>query len=69
MIPGLDASRARTPEIVADAAWWILTSDAGQVTGNFFIDEQLLAEHGITELDRYAVAPGSGDLLQDLFVE
>jgi citronellol/citronellal dehydrogenase len=69
MIPGMDASKARTPEIVADAAWWILTSDAGRVTGNFFIDERLLAEHGITELDRYAMAPGTGDLLQDLFVD
>jgi citronellol/citronellal dehydrogenase len=69
MIPGMDASKARTPEIVADAAWWILTSDAGRVTGNFFIDERLLAEHGITELDRYAMAPGTEDLLQDLFVD
>jgi citronellol/citronellal dehydrogenase len=69
MIPGLDARRARTPEILADAAWLILTSDARTVTGNFFIDDALLAEHGITDLDRYAVVPGTQDLIPDLFLD
>jgi citronellol/citronellal dehydrogenase len=69
MIPGLDHRKARTPEILADAAWWILTGDAREVTGNFFIDETLLARHGITDLDRYAAVPGTRDLLQDLFVD
>lgn len=69
MIPGLDHRRARTPDIVAEAAWWVLTSEARQVTGNFFIDEQLLAAHGITELDRYAAVPGTQDLIPDLFLD
>src|SRR6185437_15035295 len=62
MIPGSEPQRCRRPEIVADAAWWILTSDAREVTGRFFIDEAVLAEHGIVDLDRYAVAPGTQDL-------
>ena len=69
MIPGVDSNKARTPEILADAAWLILTSDSRAVTGNFFIDEALLAEHGITDLDRYAVVPGTRDLITDLFVD
>lgn len=69
MIPGLDRGRARTPEILAEAAWLILTSQAREVTGNFFIDEALLAAHGITDLDRYAVVPGARDLIPDLFLD
>ncbi|HEV7986150.1 MAG TPA: NAD(P)-dependent oxidoreductase [Steroidobacteraceae bacterium] len=69
MIPGVDSNKARTPEILADAAWLILTSDSRAVTGNFFIDEALLAEHGVTDLDRYAVVPGTRDLITDLFVD
>ncbi len=69
MIPGLDTQKCRKPEILADAAWLILTSDARTVTGNFFIDQALLGEHGVTDLDRYAVAPGTQDLMQDLFVD
>jgi citronellol/citronellal dehydrogenase len=69
MIPGVDSRRARTPEILADAAWLILTSDSRKVSGNFFIDEDVLAEHGITDLDRYAVVPGTRNLIPDLFVE
>ena len=69
MIPGIDPSRCRRPEIVADAAWWILTSDAREVTGRFFIDEAVLTEHGVEDFDRYAVVPGTKQLLPDLFVE
>jgi citronellol/citronellal dehydrogenase len=69
MISGLDTQKCRKPEILADAAWLILTSDARAVTGNFFIDQALLGEHGVTDLDRYAVAPGTQDLMQDLFVD
>jgi citronellol/citronellal dehydrogenase len=69
MIPGVDPHKARTPQIVADAAWWILTSDARVVSGNFFIDDELLASHGISDLDRYAVVPGTRDLTQDLFLD
>jgi citronellol/citronellal dehydrogenase len=69
MIPGIDSRRARTPEILADAAWLILTSDARAVSGNFFIDDLLLAEHGLTDLERYAVVPGTQDLMPDLFLD
>ncbi len=69
MIPGVDLQRCRTPEIVAEAAWWILTGDAREVSGNFFVDEALLAAHGITDLARYAVRPGAVDLLPDLFLD
>lgn len=58
---------ARTPEIMADAAHAILTSDARQVTGQSFIDETLLRSRGQTEFDHYAAAPGN-TLLTDLFV-
>jgi citronellol/citronellal dehydrogenase len=69
VIPGVDPSKARTPEIVAEAAWWILTSDARAVSGNFFVDDEVLASHGITELDRYAAVPGTHDLHGDLFLD
>jgi citronellol/citronellal dehydrogenase len=69
MIAGLDTRKARRPEILADAAWLILTSDARTTTGNFFIDEILLNERGVTDLDRYAVEPGTKDLIQDLFLD
>jgi citronellol/citronellal dehydrogenase len=60
-------ARARTPEIVADAAVEILRRDPGTCTGNVFIDDEVLAEAGVTDLDRYA-APDA-ELALDLFVE
>lgn len=57
----------RKPEIVADSAYYILTRKASDCTGNFFIDEEVLAEEGITDLDQYAVKPGN-PLLPDLFL-
>ena len=69
MIPGVDLSKCRTPEIIADAAWLILTGDASAVTGNFFIDDELLKSHGVTDFDRYSVVPGTTDLLPDFFVD
>jgi len=69
MIPGVDLDRCRKPEILADAAFFILTSDAKTTTGNFFIDDELLARHGVTDLDRYAVRPGTTDFIPDFFVD
>ncbi len=69
MIPGVDLARCRTPEILADAAYLILTSDAKTTTGNFFIDDTLLAERGITDLDQYSVTPGTRDFIPDFFVD
>ncbi|MCZ4316386.1 NAD(P)-dependent oxidoreductase [Comamonadaceae bacterium G21597-S1] len=68
MIPGVDVARCRKPEILADAAYLVLTSDSGN-TGNFYIDDELLAAHGITDLDPYAVTPGTQDFIPDFFVD
>lgn len=68
MIPGVDLALCRTPEIMADAAYCILTGDAFE-TGNFYIDDTVLAAHGVTDLDRYAVTPGNTNFLPDFFVD
>jgi len=57
----------RKPDIMADAAHWILSQPAADVTGNFFIDDDVLERAGVTDLDRYAVTPGA-PLLPDLFL-
>ncbi|MGQ9367213.1 SDR family oxidoreductase [Azospirillum sp. ST 5-10] len=57
----------RKPEIVADAAHAILTRDARTCSGNFFIDDAVLTEAGVTDFDAYAVQPGA-PLLPDLFL-
>jgi citronellol/citronellal dehydrogenase len=58
---------SRTVDIIADAAFYILSKPAAECTGNTFIDEQVLAKEGITDLDKYSVVPG-GQLYNDLFV-
>ena len=69
MIPGIDLNLCRKPEILADAAYLIFTSDARSTSGNFFIDDELLARHGVTDLDRYAVVPGTTNFIPDFFVD
>ena len=69
MIPGVEIARCRKPEILSDAAYLILTSNAATTTGNFFIDDELLAKHGITDLDVYSVTPGTKDFIPDFFVD
>jgi len=69
MIPGVDTAACRTPEILADAAYIILNRPASDCTGNFFVDDELLASEGITDLDRYAVVPGTKDFLLDFFLD
>lgn len=69
MIPGADLNKCRTPEILSDAAYLVLTSDARSTTGNFFIDDELLAQHGITDLEKYSVVPGTKDFIPDFFVD
>jgi citronellol/citronellal dehydrogenase len=59
----------RTPEIVADAAYAILTRDSRRHTGNFYIDDEVLAADGVTDLGRYALAPGKARLLPDFFLD
>jgi len=69
MIPGMAPEICRTPEIMADAAIRILTLDAATHTGRFFIDETVLAEHGETDLSKYAVVPGTTEFPNDLFLD
>ncbi len=59
---------SRKPEIVADAAWAILTRTATECTGNFYIDEEVLSAEGVTDFDVYAVAPGT-PLFDDFFLD
>jgi citronellol/citronellal dehydrogenase len=59
--------RCRKPEIMADAAYAILNRPSRQCTGNFFIDDEVLAAEGVTDLDKYAVSPGT-PLMPDFFV-
>ncbi len=59
--------RSRKPSIMADAAYYILRRDQNDCNGNFFVDDDVLASEGITDLDPYAVEPGM-DLVPDFFV-
>jgi citronellol/citronellal dehydrogenase len=70
MIPGVHPEHCRTPAIVADAAALILASDArdGGNSGNFYIDEQVLAAHGVNNFESYSVVSGSKQLQPDLFL-
>ena len=58
---------SRKPEIMADAAAIILNKDSKECTGNFFIDETVLKENGITDFEKYAVNPNNA-LMKDLFI-
>jgi citronellol/citronellal dehydrogenase len=58
---------SRHPEIVADAAFHIFSKPSSECTGNTFIDEEVLALAGITDLSQYSVVPGS-KLYTDLFL-
>jgi citronellol/citronellal dehydrogenase len=69
MIPGIDALAGRTPQILADAAHIILNRDSKACTGNFFVDDLLLASEGITDLEKYSVTPGTTDFLLDFFLD
>ncbi|NHJ22793.1 MAG: NAD(P)-dependent oxidoreductase [Candidatus Lokiarchaeota archaeon] len=58
---------SRKPEIVADAAYIILTKPSKETTGNFFIDDEVLIEHGVTDLSKYSVEPNAR-LIPDFFL-
>lgn len=58
---------SRKPEIMADAAFAILQKPAAATTGQFFIDEDVLQQEGVTDFEQYAVTPG-GRLYPDLFL-
>lgn len=69
MIPGVDTAACRTPEILADAAYIILNRDSASCSGNFFVDDEVLASEGITDLEKYSVVPGTKDFLLDFFLD
>jgi citronellol/citronellal dehydrogenase len=69
MIPGLDTDFCRKPEILADTAYIILNREAKTTTGNFFVDDEVLASEGITDLEKYSVKPGTTDFLLDFFLD
>lgn len=60
--------RGRKPEIMADAAYAIITRPSRQCTGNFFIDDEVLREEGVADFSPYAVDP-SQELALDFFLE
>jgi citronellol/citronellal dehydrogenase len=60
---------SRTPAIMADAAYAVLVRDPRNCTGNFFVDEEVLAQEGLTDLEGYRTVPGGGRLEADLFLE
>ena len=59
---------SRKPAIMADAAYAILNRDSRRMTGQFYIDEAVLREEGVTDFDRYAITPGAR-LYPDLFLD
>lgn len=61
--------RSRKPAIMGDAAYHILSRDHHQCTGNFFVDDEVMAEAGVSDLSSYAVNPEFADqLMPDFFV-
>ena len=60
-------NKSRKPEILADAAFFILQQPAKECTGNLYLDETILKNAGITHLEHYSVTPGS-TLQKDLYI-
>jgi len=69
MIPGVNTAACRTPEILSDAAYIILNRNSKECSGNFFVDDEVLASEGITDLEKYSVVPGTKDFLLDFFLD
>ena len=61
--------QGRKPEILADSAYIVFNRDSRKFSGNFCIDEEVLASEGVTDLDEYAFVPGAKELLTDLFLD
>jgi citronellol/citronellal dehydrogenase len=59
---------SRKPAIMADAAYAVLNRDSRSATGNFYLDEAVLREEGVTDFEQYAVTPGA-PLYTDLFLD
>ena len=70
MIAGDDGmAMCRTVDIMADAAYVVLVSPSSECTGNFFIDDKVLAHVGVRDLDKYSVTPGNKNFMPDYFIE
>ncbi|MFK0248922.1 SDR family oxidoreductase [Amycolatopsis azurea] len=63
------AAKSRTPEIMADAAHAILTKPSTEATGNFYLDDEVLAAEGVTDFSKYRVGGSEEDLQLDFWVE
>merc|ERR1719464_1186830 len=63
------SSIAKFPDIMSDAAYIMLTRDAKTYTGNFAIDEKVLAEEGMTDFSQYAAVPGTTEFMPDFFLD
>ncbi|MBK7402095.1 MAG: NAD(P)-dependent oxidoreductase [Myxococcales bacterium] len=61
-------NHSRKPDIMADAAYAILTKPFKDCTGNFFVDEDLLRKEGVTDFDKYLLVPGA-EPTQDFFLD
>jgi len=61
-------SSCRSEDIMADAAYYMLTKDSRNFTGNFVIDDEILKEAGVTDFDKYAITPGQ-PLMPDFFLD
>jgi citronellol/citronellal dehydrogenase len=68
MIPGVSLANGRSPAIMGDAAHAVLTRRATDCTGQFLIDDQVLAQAGVHDLSGYAIDP-TQPLLPDLFLD
>ena len=69
VIPGADWKKGRTPDIMADAAMVVLGKTGCEWTGRIHIDDEVLASAGVTDLGGYAVTPGNGEFVTDLFLD
>ncbi|HYE84945.1 MAG TPA: NAD(P)-dependent oxidoreductase [Vicinamibacterales bacterium] len=70
LIAGQDARlKTRSPQIMADAAYWILTQPSRTLTGRFFLDDEVLRSAGVSDFSRYR-QPGTAesDLMADFFL-
>ena len=61
--------RARTPAMMADAAYAILACEGRSITGRLLIDEDILRERGVSDFEQYRFDPAGGSLIPDLFVD
>lgn len=68
VIGGETLSRSRTPEVMADAAYAILTKPAAECTGNFFIDEEVLRAEGVSDFSKYLISGTEEELAEDFWV-